>query len=97
MTKSELIEALAKAEGITLKAAELAVNVTFESMAKTLANAGRVEIRGLGSFKVKDYEGYSGRNPKTGERIVVEGKKLPFFKMGKELRQRVNGNEEDQE
>ena len=97
MTKSELIEALAKAEGITLKAAELAVNVTFESMAKTLANAGRVEIRGLGAFKVKDYEGYSGRNPKTGERIVVEGKKLPFFKMGKELRQRVNGNEEDQD
>jgi len=90
MTKSQLIEALAKAEGITLKAAELAVNVTFESMEKALIQGGRVEIRGFGSFKVKNYDGYKGRNPKTGELIEVRPKRLPFFKVGKELKERVD-------
>ena len=93
MTKSELIEKLAQAEGITLKAAEMAVNVTFDSMGNALSQKGRVEIRGLGSFKVKDYGGYSGRNPMTGEMIKVKAKRLPFFRMGKELKIRVNGNE----
>ncbi len=92
MTKSQLIEALAKAEGITLKAAETAVNVTFESMEKALIQGDRVEIRGFGSFKVKQYDGYKGRNPKTGELIEVNPKKLPFFKVGKELKERVDGN-----
>lgn len=90
MTKSQLIEALAKAEGITLKAAEIAVNVAFQSMEQALIRADRLEIRGFGSFKVKNYEGYKGRNPKTGELIEVESKKLPFFKVGKELKERVN-------
>ncbi len=90
MTKSELIEALAKAEGITLKAAEIAVNVTFQSMEQALVRSDRLEIRGFGSFKVKDYEGYKGRNPKTGALIEVASKKLPFFKVGKELKERVN-------
>ncbi len=90
MTKSQLIEALARAEGITLKAAELAVNVTFESMEKALIEGSRVEIRGFGSFKVKSYDGYKGRNPKTGELIEVSPKKLPFFKVGKELKERVD-------
>ena len=90
MTKSQLIEALAKAEGITLKAAETAVNVTFQSMEQALARSDRLEIRGFGSFKVKNYDGYKGRNPKTGELIEVQFKKLPFFKVGKELRERVN-------
>ncbi|MCL5406726.1 MAG: integration host factor subunit beta [Deltaproteobacteria bacterium] len=93
MTKSELIEALAKAEGITLKAAEIAVNVTFQSMELALVRADRLEIRGFGSFKVKDYDGYKGRNPKTGALIEVSSKKLPFFKVGKELKERVNGTE----
>ena len=91
MTKSELIEALAKAEGITLKSAEIAVNVAFQSMEQALVNSDRLEIRGFGSFKVKDYEGYKGRNPKTGALIEVASKKLPFFKVGKELKERVNG------
>ena len=95
MTKSELIEALAKAEGITLKAAEIAVNVTFQSMELALVRSDRLEIRGFGSFKVKDYEGYKGRNPKTGALIEVSSKKLPFFKVGKELKERVNGAEAD--
>ncbi|MGQ9485822.1 MAG: HU family DNA-binding protein [Desulfosoma sp.] len=90
MTKSQLIEALAKAEGITLKAAEVAVNVTFESMEKALMQGDRVEIRGFGSFKVKNYDGYKGRNPKTGELIEVRPKRLPFFKVGKELKERVD-------
>jgi len=94
MTKSQLIEALAKAEGITLKAAETAVNVTFQSMELALIRSDRLEIRGFGSFKVKYYEGYKGRNPKTGELIEVQFKKLPFFKVGKELRERVNGGDE---
>jgi integration host factor subunit beta len=93
MTKSELIEALAKAEGITLKSAEIAVNVTFLSMEQALVRSDRLEIRGFGSFKVKDYEGYKGRNPKTGSLIEVSSKKLPFFKVGKELKERVNGAE----
>ncbi|SPF45580.1 Integration host factor subunit beta [Syntrophobacter sp. SbD1] len=93
MTKSELIEALAKAEGITLKSAEIAVNVTFQSMEQALVQSDRLEIRGFGSFKVKDYEGYKGRNPKTGALIEVSSKKLPFFKVGKELKERVNGDE----
>lgn len=90
MTKSQLIEALAKAEGITLRAAEVAVNVTFESMEKALMQGDRVEIRGFGSFKVKNYDGYKGRNPKTGELIEVRPKRLPFFKVGKELKERVD-------
>lgn len=90
MTKSMLIEALARAEGITLKAAELAVNVTFESMETALIDGDRVEIRGFGSFKVKSYDGYKGRNPKTGELIEVHPKQLPFFKVGKELKERVD-------
>jgi integration host factor subunit beta len=93
MTKSELIEKLAQMEGITLKAAEIAVNTTFDSMGKALSQKGRIEIRGLGSFKVKDYGGYSGRNPMTGEMIKVRAKRLPFFRMGKELTRRVNTNE----
>jgi integration host factor subunit beta len=94
MTKSQLIEALAKAEGITLKAAETAVNITFQSMEQALIRSDRLEIRGFGSFKVKQYEGYKGRNPKTGELIEVKFKKLPFFKVGKELRERVNNAHE---
>ncbi|HYA40843.1 MAG TPA: HU family DNA-binding protein [Syntrophobacteraceae bacterium] len=91
MTKSELIEALAKAEGITLKSAEIAINVAFQSMEQALVGSDRLEIRGFGSFKVKDYDGYKGRNPKTGALIEVASKKLPFFKVGKELKERVNG------
>jgi integration host factor subunit beta len=95
MTKSEIIEALAKAEGITLKAAETAVNVTFQSMENALIRSDRLEIRGFGSFKVKAYDGYKGRNPKTGELIEVNSKRLPFFKVGKELKERVNTDEAD--
>jgi integration host factor subunit beta len=90
MNKSQLTEALAKAENITLKKAEMVVNAVFENMADALVQKERIEIRGFGSFKVKFYKGYKGRNPKTGDLIKVDGKKLPFFKVGKELRERVD-------
>jgi integration host factor subunit beta len=90
MNKSQLTEALAKAENITLKKAEMVVNAVFENMADALMQKERIEIRGFGSFKVKFYNGYKGRNPKTGDLIKVDGKKLPFFKVGKELRERVD-------
>ncbi len=90
MNKFDLIEELADAEDLTIKRAEVVINTIFGSIGKALASGDRVEIRGLGSFKVKDYGGYQGRNPKTGERIEVKPKKLPFFKVGKDLRERVD-------
>jgi integration host factor subunit beta len=89
MTKKELIEELARIEGISYKAAEIAVKSVFKSMTKAMVRGDRVEIRGFGSFKVKSYGAYEGRNPKTGEIIKVKPKKLPFFKVGKELKERV--------
>ena len=90
MNKSQLIEALAKSENLALKKAEEIVNTVFGDMEKALTNGQRVEIRGFGSFKIKNYDGYRGRNPKTGEIIEVSPKKLPFFKVGKELKERVD-------
>jgi integration host factor subunit beta len=91
MNKSELVEALANSKSLTFKKSEEIVNLIFDSMADTLSSGGRIEIRGFGSFVVKDYKAYTGRNPKTGEVIEVKPKKLPFFKVGKELREKVNG------
>ena len=90
MNKSQLIEALAKHENLTLKKAEMAVNAIFENMVSALLENERIEIRGFGSFKVKSYNGYKGRNPKTGDIIEVVDKKLPFFKVGKELGELVD-------
>ena len=91
MNKSELVEALANEKNLTYKKSEEIVNIIFESMSDTLTHGGRIEIRGFGSFIVKDYKAYMGRNPKTGEVINVNPKKLPFFKVGKELRELVDG------
>ena len=90
MNKSQLIESLAKEESLPLRKAEEVVNTVFGEMETALIRGERVEIRGLGSFKVKKYDGYKGRNPKTGEMIKVASKKLPFFKVGKELKERVD-------
>ncbi|MBW2093204.1 MAG: integration host factor subunit beta [Deltaproteobacteria bacterium] len=90
MNKSQLIEEIAMREGLNLKMAETVVNTFFDSISEGLVEGERAEIRGLGSFKVKDYEGYIGRNPKTGIAIEVKPKKLPFFKVGKELKERVD-------
>ncbi len=90
MNRFQLIEAFAKSETLSLKKAEEIVNNVFGDMQYALIKGERVEIRGFGSFKVKNYDGYQGRNPKTGEIIKVENKKLPFFKVGKELKERVD-------
>jgi integration host factor subunit beta len=90
MNKSQLVEKLAKTENLTIKTAEEVVNTTFKEMGKSLTRNSRVEIRGLGSFKIKKYDSYNGRNPKTGKIIKVESKKLPFFKVGRELKERVD-------
>lgn len=92
MNKSELVEKLANQRDLTYKKAEEIVNVIFDSMSDTLAHGDRIEIRGFGSFMIKEYKAYTGRNPKTGEVIKVNPKRLPFFKVGKELRERVNNN-----
>ena len=90
MTRRELIATVAAAEGITMKEAELAVKTVFDGMERALKEEDRIEIRGFGSFKVKSYQGYQGRNPRTGDSIQVKNKKLPFFKVGRELKERVN-------
>ncbi len=91
MNKSEMIEALAAKKGISLKKAEEIINTVFDSMTKALLDGDRIEIRGFGSFVVNEYKAYTGRNPKTGEAIAVRPKRLPFFKVGKELKERVAG------
>jgi integration host factor subunit beta len=90
MNKSQLVEALARTENLTIKTAEEVVNVIFKEMEKALARGSRIEIRGLGSFKVKEYTSYNGRNPKTGKIIKVGSKKLPFFKVGRGLKELVD-------
>ena len=91
MNKSELIEQLSLKKDISNKKAEDVVNIVFNSLAEAMSAGERVEIRGLGSFVIKDYDTYTGRNPKTGEPITVRPKKLPFFKVGKELKESVLG------
>lgn len=91
MNKSGLIDALSKKEGLTEKKAIDVVNLIFKGFTEELRKNGRIEIRGLGSFVVRDYDAYTGRNPKTGKNIKVASKKLPFFKVGKELKERVDG------
>jgi integration host factor subunit beta len=90
MNQSDLITALSKKTGLTCNKAEEIVKAVFDSMANTMADGDRVEIRGFCSFYVRQYNGYMGRNPKTGEPAEVKPKKLPFFKCGKELKQRVD-------
>jgi integration host factor subunit beta len=90
MDKLKLIDALKKECRLSKREAATVIDLFFESMSEALARGDRVEIRGLCSFYVKEYESYKGRNPKTGERVQVGPKKLPFFKCGKELKERVD-------
>lgn len=91
MTKSELIEHLAQRADLPKKRAEDAVNCIFESLAGSLAEGRRIEIRGFGSFSLKEHRAYVGRNPKTGEEVPVERKHSIHFKVGKQLREIVDG------
>src|SRR5918996_593642 len=90
MLKSDLINTLVEKRGITQKQAEATVETMFESMREALCRGENIEIRGLGAFHVKDYPGYQGRNPKTGQIIPVKPKRGLLFRTGKELRDRVN-------
>ena len=90
MNKLELINSLRNEAELTKSEAAAVVDLFFNEMANSLAKGDRVEIRGLCSFYVKKYKAYSGRNPRTGERVKVTPKKLPFFKCGKELKERVD-------
>jgi len=90
MNKSELIEALAEKINIPIREAGLITNTLIDTMSEALAKGESIEIRGFGSFVVKKYDSYTGRNPKTGEKIKVAPKKLPFFKVGKDMREKVN-------
>ena len=90
MNKLDLIIALKNETDLTKSEAEAVVNLFFDEMANALTKGDRVEIRGLCSFYVKQYKAYTGRNPKTGEPVEIKPKKLPFFKCGKELKERVD-------
>jgi integration host factor subunit beta len=91
VTKSELIEVVAQEANLTKGRAELVINTIFESMVEALQRSEGIEIRGFGSFTVRQYKSYEGRNPRTGDAVHVSPKRLPFFKVGKDLRLRVNG------
>lgn len=90
MNKSELIEALATAADLPAREANSITETILDAMRDALVRGESIEIRGFGSFMVKEYDSYYGRNPKTGEKIKVRPKRLPFFKVGKELKARVN-------
>ncbi len=90
MNKSDLVEGLAKEADLPLRKSEEIVNLAFETMSRALVNGDRIEVRGFGSFEVREYKDYTGRNPKTGKKIAVSKKKLPFFKVGKELREKAD-------
>ena len=90
VTKSELIERVADSAKLTKGRAELVVTTIFDAMVDALRRGDGIEIRGFGSFTVRQYKSYEGRNPRTGDAVHVSPKRLPFFKVGKELRARVN-------
>jgi integration host factor subunit beta len=89
MTRSELVEKLAIEKNISVTIAEAIVTEIFKSMSDTLISGNRIEVRGFGSFEVREYDGYTARNPKTGVKIKVNPKRAPFFKVGKNLKERI--------
>ncbi len=95
MTKSELIESVAEKLKLPKGKAELIVNCVFDSMEASLKRGERIEIRGFGSFEIRSYKSYEGRNPRTGSKVEVRPKRLPFFKVGKELKERVDDGRRD--
>lgn len=90
MNKSELIETISQELDMPARQASAILNTILETMMESLERGDSIEIRGFGSFVVKTYQPYTGRNPKTGQQIKVRPKKLPFFKVGKELKERVD-------
>lgn len=90
MTKAEVVELLSKNGNIPKKQAELIVNTVFSAIAEALDNGEKVELRGFGTFKVKEKKPHTARNPKTGEQVFVKGRRVPYFKPGRDLKKLVN-------
>ncbi len=91
MTKSQLIDAIVQRKSeLPRKTVELVVNAVFDELVAAMRRGERIEIRGFGNFTVRQYKAYTGRNPKTGDTVEVEPKSMPFFKVGKDLRDRIN-------
>ena len=91
MTKAELIEEVSRVSDLTKKHSEIIVDTVFKSIINALHRGDKIELRGFGSFRIRQRESRKGRNPKTGERVDVPAKRIPFFKPSKELRDIVNG------
>lgn len=94
MNKLELIQAIKDRTGLSKQETADMIKLFFDSITETMIKGERIEIRGFCSFFIKEYEGYTGRNPKTGKKVQVSAKKLPFFKCGKELKGRVDYSKE---
>lgn len=92
MKRSDLIQKLALQKNLPIHVAEEIIHEIFGSMTDTLVAGGRIEIRGFGSFEIREYDGRTGRNPRTGNEVTVKSKKRPFFKTGKELKKRILGS-----
>jgi len=90
MTKAELVEEVARAVELSKKDAERIVNTVFDSIIEALHNGDKIELRGFGSFRLRERKARVGRNPKTGETVQVPTKKVPYFKAGKELKELIN-------
>ncbi len=97
MNKSDLIQILIQKENLSETMATDIIDLIFDGFADELKRGGRIEIRGFGNFVVREYKTYSGRNPKTGEKIEVAPKRLPFFKVGKELKETMNHKRSERE
>ena len=90
MTKAELVEDVARAAELTKKDAERLVEIVFESIIETLNHGEKIELRGFGSFRVRERGARRGRNPKTGDPVDIPAKRVPYFKPGKELKELIN-------
>lgn len=90
MTKAQLVEEVARAADLTKKHAEMVVNTVFESIVSSLKDGEKIELRGFGSFRIRHRGARIGRNPKTGERVEVPPKRIPYFKPGKDLKEMLN-------
>jgi len=90
MTKAELVDEVASVVQLTKKQAETIVNIVFDSIVESLRSGQKIELRGFGSFRLRNRKSRTGRNPKTGEKVEVPSKKIPYFKPGKELKELIN-------
>jgi integration host factor subunit beta len=96
MTKADLVEEVIRVSDLSKKQAEIIVNTVFAEIVEALRRDDKIELRGFGSFRVRRRRSRQGRNPKTGDRVDVPSKRIPYFKPGKELKALINGDDEAQ-